>query len=93
MPEWLIGLFCIVSGVTAVGTGVLMTAHRVQRIRRVRTKQAGALSTQPDGWGLWFAQGFADMTTGTNLMFASALLLAWVLLGAWLTGLGLRLAL
>jgi hypothetical protein len=93
MPEWLIGIICLASGVTAVATGLLLTTHRVRRIRRSHARRAQLFAAKADGWDVWFAQGFADMMVGTHLVVAGATLLAWILLGAWLTGLGLRVAL
>ena len=93
MPQWLVGLFCITSGLTAIGTGVILTVLRLKRLFKAHARRTRRLSLLGEGWGPWFSKGFTDMTLGTRLITASVMLAAWILLGAWLAGLGLQLAL
>jgi hypothetical protein len=93
MPQWLVGLFSILSGLTAIGTGSILATLRFRKLLKTHARRTRLLALHADGWGSWFARGFTDMTLGTRLLQTSVMLAAWILLGAWLAGLGLQLAL
>ena len=88
----ILGALCVVSGLTAMGVGLVLSKARLERIRRVQRSQHVLLSVMPEGWGAWFFQGFADMTIGAGALSAIALLAFWIALGMWIAGIGIRLA-
>lgn len=91
MPTWVPSLLCLVGGLTSVSTGVVIATGRLQRLRQLRIRRHRALAQLPDGWGTWFARGFADLTGASGVLSALGVLLFWVGLGVWLASVGLRL--
>ena len=91
MPESIVGIFCILSGFIAIVTGLVLAGQRLQRVARIYRRHRGVLATMPEGWGVWFVEGFAEMMVGTNFVVACGIVMLWIVLGAWLASLGFRL--
>ena len=91
MPTWMTSLLCLVGGLASVGTGVVLAAGQLQRVGRLHQRRHRVLGGLPEGWGTWFAQGFADLMLGRSLVFALGVLTFWTGLGLWLAAVGLGL--
>ena len=92
MLELALTLLCLVGSLVAVGIGVTVAAGQLRWLRRWRAKRQGVLSTMPEGWGVWFFQGFSDMTVGTQFLRTALVLAFWIVLAMSFVGLGFRLA-
>ena len=91
MSERLASLLCLISGAVAISLGVVMARQRLQRAMRMHQRTSGFHASLPEGWGHWFVQGFSSLGVGTRWLAAATALLLWLLLGAWMVSLGIRL--
>ncbi len=82
---------CLISGIVAMGLGIVLSRAHLRQVARANRKHGLVHAAMPDGWGVWFFQGFADVTMGTRWAVALAILLAWsgVGLGLITVGMGL----
>ncbi len=92
MLELSLTLLCLLGSLVATGVGLTVATGRIRWLRRWREKQQLVLSAMPEGWGMWFFQGFSDMTVGTQILRTGVVLGFWMLLAIGFIGLGLRLA-
>ena len=92
MPQPLASQLCVLGGIAVISVGLLMTRTRLQRAKRVHQKKGLIHPTMPEGWGVWFFQGFSDVTMGTRWVVAVLVLLFWTVLGVSLVSLGIHLA-
>ncbi len=92
MPQSFVSALCIASGIGIMGIGVLAARSRLREVRRFHLKHSLIHTAMPEGWGLWFFQGFSGVTTGTRWFVALLRLLLWLAGGLGLISLGLRLA-
>ena len=91
MSERIVGWLCVGGGLSAVSVGWLLARSRLKRARRRHRKRRLIHAAMPEGWGVWFFQGFSDVTLGARWLVAVFVLVFWVALGVGLVSLGVHL--
>jgi len=91
MPERILCFLCLAGGLVAISVGWLLARSRLKRARRRHRKKKLIHATMPEGWGVWFFQGFSDVTLGARWLVAVFVLVFWVALGVGLVSLGVHL--
>ena len=91
MLELALTLLCLLGSLVAIGIGVTVAAGRIRSLRRWQDRQQLVLSAMPEGWGVWFFQGFSDMSVGAKMLRTAIVLSFWMVVALSFMGLGFRL--